>query len=128
MAVQIYSDDGTLTEAHPEWVWCELLQQGMEKSGRPRHSVARMELEMEAAGFVDVTVVKKKQPIGPRAKYPALKRVGAMSLLSCESGMEAYSNYLFTNVLGMDADEAKKIISAGLSSLKLRTSHLYGFM
>lgn len=124
---QIYSDDGSLSASNPARRWFDLFQDAMDRSGRPRHYADGMERDLKAAGFVDVQVVRRKLPFGPWPKDPVLKRVGAMVLLSCESGMEAYSQQLFTKVLGMDLDEASKIASDGFMALKARTSHIYSY-
>lgn len=83
--------------------------------------------QMKNAGFVDVKLVRKKQPLGPWPKDPQMKHAGAMALLVCETGIEAYMLQLFTDIIKIPMEEAKKLMSDGLAALKVKTSHLYNF-
>lgn len=87
-----YCDDGSSTlETNGYEYNVHLVSKALTSIGRPPATGAKMKKLLEEAGFVDVVVKEVKQPIGPWPKDPALKMIGAMNLLSLESGIEAYS-------------------------------------
>lgn len=68
-----------------------LVSEALTSIGRPPAEGKRMKMVLEEAGYVDVTVQAFKQPIGPWPKDKNLKMIGAMNLLSLNTGIEAYS-------------------------------------
>lgn len=72
--------------------------------------------------MVETTV---KQPLGPWAKDPDIKKAGAMALLGGESGYHAYAMQMFTRVLGMSAEEADKMCTNAFKSVCNKNVHVY---
>lgn len=83
---------------------------------------------LKDAGFVDVRVLKRKQPVGIWPKDPLLKKIGAMCLLNCETGYEAYGMAFLTRILEMDTDVALKLCRDALEGVRDRSVHTYGCM
>ncbi len=70
------------------------------KIGRKADCARFYKAQMEAAGFVDVTEVKRIWPGNRWPKDKRLKEVGMWALENMESGLESLSAALFTRVLG----------------------------
>ncbi|KAF8544016.1 S-adenosyl-L-methionine-dependent methyltransferase [Trichophaea hybrida] len=87
----IFSDDNTMKDDNPCKVYFETLEDAMIKFGRPAAFGERMKERLENAGFLDVQVLKFKQPMGPWPKDKRLKAIGAMMLKHSESGFPAYA-------------------------------------
>jgi hypothetical protein len=93
--------------------------------GRPWPDLAFLKNLLENAGFEGVTTSVAKEPMGPWAKDPRLKRVGSMSLLNGETAFESYGMALFTRILGMDVDKVRKICENGLLAARNKNYHVY---
>ncbi|KAF8249994.1 S-adenosyl-L-methionine-dependent methyltransferase [Wilcoxina mikolae CBS 423.85] len=84
-------DDGTMGDNDGLKLFVEALCLGMEKLGRPKYVTANtLKSNLESAGFVGVKSATFKQPSGPWAKDPTLKRVGALAYAAAENGYHAY--------------------------------------
>jgi hypothetical protein len=93
VSVQIRSDDGTLTPDNPILRFGLALEDAMTKSGRVNPSEEQLKTRLEKAGFVNVQAFTVKQPVGPWAKAPFLKKVGLMVLLLGEQAFYSYGKY-----------------------------------
>jgi hypothetical protein len=81
------SDDGTLKEDDGVKTAMSLLGDALKLLGRPPFmSAAMLKKELEDAGFLDVVVTAVKYPFAPWPKDPKLKMVGAMVLMTEETG------------------------------------------
>lgn len=70
------SDDGTLSEGSPLYEWSALLLRTFATMGSPLDSALRYKEQLEAAGFVDVKVAKRKWPMNRWPKDPKYKQIG----------------------------------------------------
>lgn len=118
-------DDGTMKPDHGIKVFTEHMRDAMRKMGRPWPDLAFLKNLLENAGFEGVTAAVAKEPMGPWAKDPRLKRVGSMSLLNGETAFESYGMALFTRILGMDVEKARKICENGLLAARNKNYHVY---
>ncbi|KAI5811886.1 S-adenosyl-L-methionine-dependent methyltransferase [Pyronema omphalodes] len=118
-------DDGTMQPDNGMKVFLETLHESMSKMGRPAPKLQSMKMLLEKAGFEDIHASEAKEPIGPWPKDPRQKRIGAMSLLNCETGIESYGMAAFTRVLGMDVEKARAICDAGLAAVRNKNYHMY---
>ncbi|KAI5812275.1 S-adenosyl-L-methionine-dependent methyltransferase [Pyronema omphalodes] len=121
----VYCDDGTMADDNGVKVFCEHLQSSLSKIDRPARTVGFYESLIKKAGFEDVKVVVGKEPIGPWPKDPRMKKIGAMTLLHCETVFESYGMAAFTRVLGMDAKDAKKLCHNALVAARNKNFHTY---
>lgn len=85
-----------------------------------------LEPVLREIGFINVHHQIAKGPLGPWAANRKEKEIGAYMLLSAETGFEATGIELFTSVLGMDPDEAQRIIQESLKQAKSKKIHAYG--
>ncbi|KAI5820500.1 S-adenosyl-L-methionine-dependent methyltransferase [Pyronema omphalodes] len=122
-----YSDDNTLAPDDKFGHFMNLLCEAMTKLGRPHASAEALVQRLEEAGFVDVQAVSVKQPFGPWPKDAHRKRIGALTMMMCESGCEAYGMAPFTRVLGMEKDEAAKVCREAVEAIRNRGTHVYSY-
>jgi len=66
--------------------------------------------------------------MGPWAKDKTLKQVGAMCLLSAETGYHSYGMAAFTRILGMEPEKASKICDDGVKSARNKNYHGYNIL
>ncbi|KAI5800576.1 S-adenosyl-L-methionine-dependent methyltransferase [Pyronema domesticum] len=107
------------------YVFTEYLRDAMRKMGRTCPDAEFLKNLSETAGFEGVTVSQVKEPVGPWPKDSRLKRAGAMNLLNGETAFESYGMALFTRILGMDVDKARKICEKGLLDARNKNYHVY---
>lgn len=141
-----YSDDGSVLKTMTLWKFYELINEAVgksgsafisivclpfcpkakQKTGRGFHMASIMEPVLRKVGFINIHHQVAKGPLGPWAANQKEKEIGAYILLSAETGFEATGIGLFTSVLGMEADEAQRIIQETLKQAKSRKIHAYG--
>ncbi|KAI5815293.1 methyltransferase [Pyronema omphalodes] len=121
-----HSDDNSLPEDDGLRKFLILLQEGLEKMGRPGCvTVDFLRDNLKKTGFTDIESSTTKQTLAPWAKDPALKQVGALSLMVSEEGYHSYGMAVFTRVLGMTGEEADKVCSAVRTSVLNKNRHSY---
>ena len=77
-----------MPEDHGAKVFMARLCESLKKIGRPPYVDGEsLKRNLEMAGFCDVQVHAYKQPFGPWPKDKRLKNIGAMGILSAETGM-----------------------------------------
>jgi hypothetical protein len=57
-----------------------------------------------------------------------MKRIGAMAMLMCETGFEAYGMAALTRVLGMKKEDAQKVFADAVKGVKNKNHHTYNFL
>ena len=100
----------------------------MASIGRPTATAETLHEKLEAAGFVNVTVETFKQVYGPWPKDPKMKHIGAMALLMCETGIEAYVLLALTRILKMKPDKAKKLCRDAVAAANNKNYHMYSLL
>jgi hypothetical protein len=130
ISAKIESDDGSITEDNPINVWSDKLGEAMEKIGRPFCATEEYLVDnVKKAGFVNVTVgSRSKLPIAPWPRDQKLKEVGALNMLSTETGYHAYGLVAFTRILGMKNDEAEALCTAAAKATKNKNYHGFGHL
>ncbi|KAI5800577.1 S-adenosyl-L-methionine-dependent methyltransferase [Pyronema domesticum] len=118
-------DDGTMKPDHGIKVFTDNLRAAMIKMGRLWPDLAFLKNLLENAGFEGVTTCQAKELVGPWAKDPRLKRIGALTLLNAETVFESYGMAVFTRILGMDVDEARKMCENALLAARNKNYHIY---
>lgn len=120
------SDDNTIPESShlTEWenLWTEAMHKiGMGGTCNPEQLVT----QMKDAGFVDVTCMLVKLPIGPWPKKKILKEAGRLGYYNLYNGLEGLSVKLFTQVLGWSMDELHALIAECRLELNKKSVHAY---
>ena len=75
---------------------------------------------MTDAGFTDVTLTIAKQPYGPWPKEKRMKQAGLLALAQSETVFHSYGMALYTRVLGMGEEEARRVCDEGRDAILLR--------
>jgi hypothetical protein len=94
------SDDGTVDGSIFERFGKVSLETG-DKFGKSLRTVDESAEYMRKAGFEDVVEKRFKVPIGPWAKDKAQKELGLYNRLQWEEGLEGWTMYLLTTVMGV---------------------------
>ncbi|KAF8538708.1 S-adenosyl-L-methionine-dependent methyltransferase [Trichophaea hybrida] len=126
MGPKSYSDDNTLNPGIQRHF--DLCNEAMAKLNRPSPVGATLKKYLEDAGFVDVVCVDLKQPLGPWPKDKRMKRIGAMTMLMCETGLEAYGMAALTRILQMSHEEATKVFADALRDVRNKNCHVYSLL
>ncbi|KAI5811877.1 S-adenosyl-L-methionine-dependent methyltransferase [Pyronema omphalodes] len=124
-SVTLNCDDGTMKPNNGAKIYTDYLREAMIKMGRPAPELESMKLLLGKAGFEDIHVLEAKEPLGPWPKDPRQKRIGAMALLNCETGLESYGMAAFTRILGMEVERAQSICNAGVAAIRNKNYHMY---
>ncbi|KZL77966.1 methyltransferase domain-containing protein [Colletotrichum tofieldiae] len=119
------SDDGSLTPDHALWQWADKLDECCKILGRPFVHVPTLVPILKEAGFVDVTIVPFKWPIGPWAKDPYYKELGEWALENSFEGLEAWTMAALTRALEWSSAEVQIFLSQVRKDLKDRSIHHY---
>lgn len=115
------SDDGT-TKGTIFEKWGEVSLQAGDAFGKTLRICDEAKQKMIEAGFVDVVEHRFKCPIGPWAKDPHLKELGRYNRLQWEEGIEGWTMFLLTRVLGwtkLEVDIYLAQMRAGLRDPKI---------
>lgn len=122
---QPYSLDGTYDIATNSYArYIKHLSEASDLMGRSLSVVSELPQWIEDAGFVDIVNQKEVLPVGLWPKDKKYKERGRWGLLNVDAAMEAYGLALFTRVLGMTAEEARKIIDDGRKDLFNKKIHM----
>lgn len=111
---------------NPLKVYIGHLRSALSAMQRTSPTTTFLENLLKEAGFEDIKTVQAKEPIGPWAKDPRMKKIGAMSLLHSETVYESYGMAAFTRVLGMGEEEARNICNGAVKATKNKNYHVYG--
>jgi len=80
---------------------------------------------MKEAGWTNITMTKIKFPISPWPKDKTKKEAGRWLSEICQFGFESYGLKMFMGVLGMEMDEARKLIDGACADAKNLKIHAY---
>jgi hypothetical protein len=69
-------------------VFFENLNRALEMIGRPQPEQNMMKARLVAAGFVDVKVLRFKQPFGAWPKDKRIKTIGSMMMVNAETAFQ----------------------------------------
>ncbi|KAK6218447.1 hypothetical protein QIS74_06327 [Colletotrichum tabaci] len=119
------SDDGSLTPDHAFWQCSDKLDECCKILGRPFVHVPDLVPILKEVGFVDVTIVPFKWPIGPWAKDPYYKELGEWALANAFDGLEAWTMAAFTRALDWTSAEVQVFLIQVRKDLRDMTIHHY---
>lgn len=78
---------------------------------------------MRDAGFDNIVHTKYKIPIGPWAKDPLLKEIGAYNFQQVDGGMEGLSMRLYRNVLKWTEEDIHVLLKKARQSMRNPNVH-----
>ncbi|KAH6715690.1 S-adenosyl-L-methionine-dependent methyltransferase [Leptodontidium sp. MPI-SDFR-AT-0119] len=109
--IRVVSDNGIVGPGHPMYEWSMRSIDAGEKMGRTFDIATKSKALIEAAGYVDVVETIIKIPVGTWMKDKESKVLGAWSLLFLNTGVEGFSLYLLTSVLGWSIEETQVFLA-----------------
>ena len=119
------SQDGTLTEDHRMHQWISLFGKTCIDRGVDPSPGVSLKKWMDDAGLINVAGKCYICPLGPWAKDPRLKQLGAYNLLQTLEGMEGFSLPIFTRYLGWTAEEVQILLAEVRQELRDPRIHAY---
>ncbi|RKL19265.1 hypothetical protein BFJ68_g3539 [Fusarium oxysporum] len=126
----LLSDDDTLTKDSALSRWSELLHDIFTKNGRPMDSALKYKDQLEATGFVDVNIVKRKWPLNRWPKDPKHKQIGTWAQQNTLDALAALSLAVFTRPdgqggLGWSKEEVEVFLTDVRKDIKNVNIHSY---
>jgi hypothetical protein len=101
-------DDGSLPADSAMQRWCDLWNEGIAKFGLTgRCDPAQMKQQMEAAGFINVSIRFIRVPIGTWPRDRQLRQSGLFSVVGLIDGLSGLSQRVFTKALEWSIEESK---------------------
>ncbi|KEZ46102.1 hypothetical protein SAPIO_CDS0952 [Scedosporium apiospermum] len=124
--IRVHSDVVTDPE-HIFYRWNRVFQDAGEKMGKTFKIAigSRMSDLMNEAGFVDVTERRFRLPMSPWCLDPKLKEVGQFVQMFIDGGIEGFSLYLLTQVVGWKYEECQVFIAKMRQALKNKKLNPY---
>lgn len=123
------SDDGSLPKGSIWSEWKQLFAEAGEKTGQTFDIIDddRWVAWLEAAGFGAKGIETRtiKVPIGAWPAEAKWKEVGMFNRQALESGLEGFSLYILTNVMGWEYTEVQLWLARVRAALKNRSYHSY---
>ncbi|KAF4810797.1 putative methyltransferase tdiE [Colletotrichum siamense] len=124
MDIELYSEDGTLTDSHATKQWSRtfvttLASMGLEPAPGPQ-------LEgwvWSHGGFTNVSHRKYRVPVGPWPRQTFFKNLGMLNLIQTLEGLEGFSLKMFCGVLGRTREAVMTQIEEVSEELKSGTVH-----
>jgi len=119
-----YSDDGSVPADSRITYWEDLWTEGINNVGLKGHCDPDLVMQqMRDAGFVNVTRLNFKLPIGPWAKNPTLKEAGLYGYVNLMDGFHGLSVKIFTQSLGWSVEELEVLLAECRRELRRKDIH-----
>ncbi|KAK7418289.1 hypothetical protein QQX98_004074 [Neonectria punicea] len=123
--VMMGCDDGTLTEDHTLFKWCNLLDEAAMKLQRSFEKTNRFKDIMAEAGFVDVVETRFKWPTNRWPKERKYKELGTWNNENASLALEALTMAPFTRSLGWSREEVEVFLVDLRNDFNNRKIHAY---
>lgn len=121
-----YSDDGTLPADSVITKWEDLWTEGINKLGHKGHCDPDLVVQqMREAGFINITRLNFKMPIGPWPKDPTLRQAGEFGRANLLFGFYGLSVKVFTQLLGWQVEELEVLLADCRKELNRKGIHGY---
>jgi SAM-dependent methyltransferase len=121
-----YSDDGTLPADSIITKWEDLWTEGINKLGHRGHCDPDLVMrQMSEAGFINITRLNFKMPIGPWPKDPMLRQAGEFGRANLLFGFYGLSVKVFTQLLGWSVQELEVLLADCRNELNKKGIHGY---
>lgn len=124
----IRCDDGSVPEGSAYEQWNDFFAQAGEKC---RKSFVVTENGqnvgwMKNAGFIGKIRTRNfKLPFGTWAAERKWKEIGAFNLLACDHGLDGFSLFVGTEVLGWSVEEVQELVEGVRAAMRNRSWHAY---
>jgi hypothetical protein len=119
-----YSDDNSIPPDSRITYWEDLWTEGVKKIGLQGHCDPELVVrQMADAGFIKITRLDFKMPIGPWPKDPRLREAGTFGYVNLMSGWHGLSVKVFTHLLGWSAEELEVLLALCRQELKRKDIH-----
>ncbi|KAK2795973.1 hypothetical protein FQN50_009655 [Emmonsiellopsis sp. PD_5] len=120
-----YSEDGSIdmTPKYKLTEMTDLLGVVCEKTNRELHPGPKLKKWVEDAGFINVKEEVRKLPVGTWPKDKTMKEIGAFTALQWTEGVEGFTTYPFTQVLGWSKEEVEVFCAQLRADVKKRNVH-----
>lgn len=119
-------DDGTLPADSACERWANLWNEGIGKFGLTGRCYPQvMKQQMEAVGFVNVTVKFFRMPIGAWPKDKMLRQSGLFNVIGLLDGLSGLSQRVFTRGLDWTIEEMEVLLMQVRNECKDRKIHTY---
>jgi SAM-dependent methyltransferase len=123
---RLYSDDNTIPKDSSVMYWEALWTEGVQKQGLQGHCNPDLVYkQMQDAGFINITRLNFKMPIGPWPKDPTLREAGEYGRANLLFGFYGLSVKVFTQLLGWQVEELEVLLAKCRQELNRREIHGY---
>jgi len=121
-----HSDDNSLPKDSRILYWADLWTEGVGKIGLKGSCDPDLVVrQMMDAGFVNITRLDFKMPIGPWPKDPRLREAGMFGYVNLMDGWYGLSVKVYTQLLGWSAEELKVLLALCRQELNRKDIHAY---
>ena len=120
------TDDNTLPADSIVTKWEELWTEGIQRIGQKGHCDPDLVMQqMSDAGFINITRLNFKMPIGPWPKDPILRQAGEFGRANLLYGFYGLSVKIFTQLLGWSVEELEVLLAGCRNELNKKGIHGY---
>lgn len=121
-----YSDDNSIPADSRITEWENLWTEGINKIGLKGHCDPDLVMQqMRDAGFINVTRLNFKMPIGPWPKDKTLREAGMFGYVNLMDGFYGLSVKVFTHFLGWQVEELEVLLAQCRQELRRKDIHGY---
>ncbi|KAM0554004.1 hypothetical protein ACHAPJ_007079 [Fusarium lateritium] len=126
----LLSDDGSLGKDSALSKWSGMIHDIFTKNGRPMDSALGYKDQLQAAGYIDINIVKRKWPLNRWPKDPKHKQIGTWAQQNTLDALAALSLAVFTRPdgqggLGWSKEEVEVLLTAVRKDIKNVDIHSY---
>ena len=123
---RVSSDDGSLPAENAWFEWRDLFFEAGEKMGRTFAVTDHFVKWVEEAGFsAPIQTNKTKLPVGTWPADERWKEVGLFNKICTEQGLEGYSLYICTTILGWSYEECQLLLARIRNAVRNPEYHAY---
>jgi hypothetical protein len=125
ISVVLKSDDGTVTPGSIFDRWGKISLELGDRFGKSLRTADESRAGLEAAGFINVVEHRWKLPVGGWPADKRFKELGQYNRINWEQGIEGWSLYLLTTVMGWTKQEVEVYLALMRTALRDRGIHAY---
>ncbi|KAK2759251.1 UMTA methyltransferase family protein [Colletotrichum kahawae] len=124
MDIELYSEDGTLTDSHATKQWNRTFVTALASIGLEPAPGPQLEgWVWSHGGFTNISHRKYRVPVGPWPRQTFFKNLGMLNLIQTLEGLEGFSLKMFCGVLGRTREAVMTQIEEVSEELKSSTIH-----